>query len=67
MNWLNWNDFLAPSNPYAAILLGVIGTLIVAATIWVETKERRTLWVAIISGTLTTLIGVGVLNLIGFY
>ncbi|CAN7395374.1 hypothetical protein [Rossellomorea sp. LjRoot5] len=67
MNWLNWNDLLAPSNPYAAVLFGIILTIVVAFSIWVETRQIRTLFIAMISGGLTTIIGVGLLTMVGFY
>ncbi len=67
MNWLSWNDFLAPSNPFAALLFGIAGTLIVGLSIWFETKAKRTLLVAVISGVLTTIIGVCLLTFLGFY
>ncbi|PFG06352.1 hypothetical protein [Bacillus sp. es.034] len=67
MNWLNWNDLLAPSNPYAAVLLGLILTIVVAFSIWVETRQIRILFIAILSGGLTTIIGVGLLTMVGFY
>ncbi|WP_201715776.1 hypothetical protein [Rossellomorea arthrocnemi] len=67
MNWLNWNDLLAPSNPYAAVFFGIIITLAVAFSIWVETKQWRILFIAVVSGVLTTIIGVGLLTMVGFY
>ncbi|MGD6847955.1 hypothetical protein [Rossellomorea aquimaris] len=67
MSWLNWNDLLAPSNPYAAVFFGIILTLIVACSIWYETKQKRILFIAIVTGGLTTVIGVGLLTMIGFY
>ncbi|KPL60108.1 hypothetical protein [Rossellomorea vietnamensis] len=67
MNWLNWNDFLAPSNPYAAVFFGIILTIVVAFSIWLETRQIRTLFIAIVSGGLTTIIGVGLLTMVGFY
>ncbi|MGE6752737.1 hypothetical protein ACQKFO_04785 [Rossellomorea sp. NPDC071047] len=67
MSWLNWNDLLAPSNPYAAVFFGIILTLVVASSIWYETKQKRILFIAIVTGGLTTVIGVGLLTMIGFY
>jgi hypothetical protein len=67
VNWLSSSDFLAPTNPYAALLFGLIFTAIVSTTIWVDTKQKRIILVAVISGVVTTFAGVGILNLIGFY
>jgi hypothetical protein len=67
LKWLTASDFLAPSNPYAALLFGLIFTAIVATSIWIETKQKRTLFVAVIAGAVTTFAGVGILNMMGFY
>lgn len=67
MNRLSWYDILAPSNPYAAVFFGIIITLAVAYSIWVETKQVRILFIAVGSGILTTVIGAGFLTMIGFY
>jgi hypothetical protein len=67
MNWLSASDFLAPANHYAALLFGLIFTAIMSTTLWIETKQKRILLVAVISGVVTTFAGVEVLKLIGFY
>lgn len=67
MSWLNWNDLLAPSTPYASVFFGLILTLVVAFSIWYETKQKRILFIAIVTGGLTTVIGVGLLTMIGYY
>lgn len=67
MNWLNWNDLLAPSNPYVAVFFGIILTIVVAFSIWVETRQIRPLFIAMVTGGLTTIIGVGLLTMVGFY
>ncbi len=67
MKWLDWNDFLAPSNPYVAMFFGIMITLVVTISIWHETKQKRIVFIAVVSGVLTTVIGVGFLTMIGFY
>ncbi|MCA1058786.1 hypothetical protein LCL96_07565 [Rossellomorea aquimaris] len=67
MSWLNWHDLLAPTNPYAAFLFGIIVTIVIALSIWFETKKRRTILIVLLSGVMTTILGVGLLTVIGFY
>jgi len=67
MGFLNWYDWITPTNPYASIFFGVIFTLIIASMIWFDTKEIRTSVIALSTGIGVTLIGVFILNLIGYY
>ena len=67
MGFLNWYDWITPTNPYASIFFGVIITLITALIIWFDTKEIRTSVIALSTGICVTLIGVFLLNLIGYY
>jgi hypothetical protein len=67
MSWLNWYDWITPTNPFAALFFGIIFTLIIAFSIWIRTKEKKTVWITLLSGGLTSIIGVIILNVIGFY
>ncbi|MFA1819711.1 hypothetical protein ACDX78_05850 [Virgibacillus oceani] len=67
MDWLQSYDFLAPTNPYAALFFGVTFTIIIATVVWFETKEKKTVVVLLFIGCLLSLILVSVLNFIGFY
>ena len=67
MGFLNWYDWITPTNPYASIFFGVIFTLIIALIIWFDTKEIRTSVIALSTGIAVVLIGVFFLNLIGYY
>jgi hypothetical protein len=67
MDFLNWYDWITPTNPFASIFFGIIFTVIVSFTVWVDTKKSRTVGIAAITGVTVTLIGVFVLNVIGFY
>lgn len=65
--FINWYDWITPTNPYAALFFGILFTIIMGVIIWLETKERKTVVVAITAGVLTTIIGVAILNWLGFY
>lgn len=65
--FINWYDWSTPTNPYAALFFGILFTIIMGVIIWLETKERKTVVVAITAGVLTTIIGVAILNWLGFY
>ncbi|RSD28701.1 hypothetical protein [Mesobacillus subterraneus] len=67
MDFLNWYDWITPTNPYAAIFFGIIFTIIVAFTVWFDSKNKRTVGIAAITGLSVILIGVFLLNVIGFY
>ncbi|MGM8212171.1 hypothetical protein ACLIBH_05165 [Virgibacillus sp. W0430] len=67
MHWLNWNDFITPSNPYAALFFGVVITGLVSIGIWLETKEWKIVFTVLGVGAATSLIVVLLLNITGFY
>jgi hypothetical protein len=67
MDWLQATDFLVPTNPYAALFFGVMFTLVVSIVVWTETKEKKTVLIAFISGCLVSLAGVTFLHVVGFY
>lgn len=67
MDFLNWYDWITPTNPYASIFFGVIFTIIIAFVVWFDTKVIKTTLITFLSGLAVTVIGVIILNLIGFY
>ncbi|KML03109.1 hypothetical protein [Rossellomorea marisflavi] len=67
MDFLSWNDWLTPTNPMASIFFGLIFTIIVGVTVWWDTRKMRSAFVAALTGILVTVVGVAILNAIGFY
>lgn len=67
MDFLNWYDWLGPTNPAAAIFFGIIFTIIVFFTVWFDTKKFRTTGIVAFTGICVTLVGVFLLNVTGFY
>lgn len=67
MDFLKWYDWLGPTNSSAAIFFGIIITLIVSLTVWFDSKKLRTAGIAALTGICVTLVGVFVLNAVGFY
>jgi xanthine/uracil permease len=67
MDFLNWYDWITPTNTFAALLFGVLFTIILGITVWIETRRLKTVLVTTVTGVIITGIGVAVLNAIGFY
>ncbi len=67
MDFISWYDWITPTNPYASIFFGVLFTMILGITIWVETKHFRTVIILAVTGFVVTGIGVVILNAIGYY
>lgn len=67
MHFLSWYDWITPTNPYAALLLGLIFIALLAFIIWFQTRSWRTLFISLTTGVLVVLIGVIILNNIGWY
>ncbi len=67
MDFLSWYDWITPTNPLASMFFGILFTIILGITVWVDTKQIRTVIVTAITGVVVTGIGVVILNAIGFY
>ncbi len=67
MDFLSWYDWIIPTNPFASLIFGIIFTTILGITVWVETKQFRTVLVTTVTGVVITGIGVAILNAIGYY
>ncbi|CAH0343992.1 hypothetical protein [Bacillus sp. CECT 9360] len=67
MDWLHWYDWITPTNPFASIFFGILLSVIVAFSLWFETREKKTLLIALFSGTLASVIFVVILSSVGFY
>lgn len=67
MNFLNWYDWIQPTNPFASLFFGLIFTVIVSLVIWLDTKTKKTAGIALLAGLGVTVVGVTILNAVGFY
>ncbi|WP_163970430.1 hypothetical protein [Oceanobacillus halotolerans] len=67
MGFVNWYDWIQPTNPYASIFFGIIFTVIIAAVVWFDTKEFKTIGVVFIIGIVVTFVGVLLLYTAGYY
>ncbi|WP_047984368.1 hypothetical protein [Ornithinibacillus californiensis] len=67
MDFLNWYDWIQPTNPFASILFGVIFSVIITIIVWFDTKEAKTTGIVFAAGIIVTIIGVFLLNIIGYY
>ncbi|MCA1011622.1 hypothetical protein [Halobacillus halophilus] len=67
MSFLSWFDWINPTNPYASLFMGILFSIFLGITVWVETKEQRKATVTAIIGIVVTCIGVGILTAVGYY
>ncbi|WP_345239452.1 hypothetical protein [Pontibacillus salipaludis] len=67
MDFLNWYDWITPTNPQASLFLGIIITLVIGLFVWFETKKRSTVVLTIVTGVTVTSLGVFFLRWFGFY
>lgn len=67
MDFINWYDWIQPTNPFASIFFGIIFTLIITLVVWFETKGIKSTGIVFLAGLGVTIIGVILLNLIGYY
>ncbi|MYL60348.1 hypothetical protein GLW20_22870 [Virgibacillus halodenitrificans] len=67
MEWLQLHDFITPTNPYAALFFGMLVSLIGSIAVFTQTKNKKSSLLILLAGILTTLAGVAVLYMLGFY
>lgn len=67
MDFINWYDWIQPTNPFASIFFGIIFILIITLVVWFETKGIKSTGIVFLAGLGVTIIGVILLNLIGYY
>ncbi|UCZ53882.1 hypothetical protein LGQ02_03610 [Bacillus shivajii] len=67
MSAINWYDWISPTNPIAAIFLGLLIVIIITFVVWLEEKTFKLPLIVFLSGAITTVLGVLFLNVIGFY
>lgn len=67
MSWLSIHDFITPTNPWAALFFGLMFAIIMATFIWFETKEKRAFFIALLVVSMTSIIIVLCLYMLGFY
>ncbi|GEN52320.1 hypothetical protein HFA01_05820 [Halobacillus faecis] len=67
MNLISWFDWITPTNPFASFFFGILFTIILGFTVWVETRNFKTVLITTSTGIVVTAIGVSLLNLIGYY
>lgn len=67
VNLLKWYDMLTPTSPFAAIFFGILFTIIISVTVWLDTKNWRTFRIALATGWAITITGVVLLSAAGYY
>ncbi|SDY29268.1 hypothetical protein SAMN05421736_101880 [Evansella caseinilytica] len=64
---LHWYDWITPTTPYASVFFGFLFTSLIAAVIWLETKNIKQTAMAAATGLLVSLAGGMLLSAFGFY
>ncbi|QAS52946.1 hypothetical protein [Halobacillus litoralis] len=67
MSSISWFDWITPTNPVASLFFGILFTIIIGITVWVEARDLKTVVVTTITGIIVTCVGTAILNVIGFY
>ncbi|WP_019377335.1 hypothetical protein [Virgibacillus halodenitrificans] len=67
MKWLQLHDLITPTNPYAPLFFGMFVILIGSIAVFTQTKNKKSSLLILLAGILTTLAGVAVLYMLGFY
>jgi hypothetical protein len=67
MSFIHWYDWITPTTPTAALIFGIMISLLIAFGVRLETKSWKTSYITFVSGTTVTLIGVVILTFTGFY
>ncbi len=67
MNFLNWYDWITPTNPYASLFFGVLFTFIIGVLAWLDTKELKRTLVATVTGVAVVGFVTVTLNAVGFF
>ena len=67
MDFLSVNDWITPTNPYAALFFGLLFTILVGGVVWIDTRKLRTLLIVLLTGSIVSIVGVLVLQVVGFY
>lgn len=66
MDAVNWYDWISPSNPYLAIVLGLIIVLTVIVFVWIEERDLKTVLYVFLAGAAVVLAGVFLFSSLGF-
>ncbi|MCE4052067.1 hypothetical protein [Bacillus sp. Au-Bac7] len=67
MSFLHWYDWIQPTNPYASFFFGIIFTIIIGITVWINTRKKTMAGFAVLAGISFSAIFVYILVLTGFY
>ncbi|KGP92007.1 hypothetical protein N780_15945 [Pontibacillus chungwhensis BH030062] len=67
MDFLNWYDWITPTNPQASLFLGIMFTLLLGIFVWFETKRRQAFVWTMVTGMIVTSLGVYFLQWFGYY
>lgn len=67
LNSISWYDWITPSNPFAAIVVGLAVVVFAALSYYFESRKLKGPLIVFLVGVAVIFGGVFLLNLIGFY
>jgi len=67
MDFLSVNDWITPTNPYAALFFGLLFTILAGGIVWIDTRKLKTLPIVLLTGRIVSIVSVLVLQVVGFY
>ncbi|MEH7383534.1 hypothetical protein V7138_23955 [Bacillus sp. JJ1533] len=67
MDFLSVNDWINPSNPYASLFFGFLVTMVVGVVVWLDTRRFNTLLIVLVTGSIVSIVGVIILQAVGYY
>ncbi|GEL77838.1 hypothetical protein [Tenuibacillus multivorans] len=63
----NWYDWITPTTPMAAIITGIVFSILIALLVWMEQREWRASLAFTGMGAGVTILVTGVLEMIGYF
>ncbi|MCC3355552.1 hypothetical protein [Bacillus sp. REN16] len=67
MDFLSVNDWITPTNPYASLFFGLLFTIVVGVVVWLDTRKLKNLLIVLLTGSIVSIVGVIILQAVGFY
>ncbi|MFD2637814.1 hypothetical protein [Piscibacillus salipiscarius] len=64
---INWYDWITPTNPTAAVVIGITFSILIAFMVWYESREWKVFFAFAGIGVGVSLIATGILDVVGFF
>ncbi|SEQ93299.1 hypothetical protein [Piscibacillus halophilus] len=64
---INWYDWITPTTPFAAVVIGILFSMLIAFMVWYESREWKVFFAFLGLGVGVTLVGAGILDFFGYF